>query len=89
MTQYLKSGTYYNLNIQKKIILINKDFVWNPIFRLIYLRKANLICHKDVKKNINILFINVITKIKQSKSNTKSAQKVKSITNLFKSKLQN
>lgn len=67
-------------NFEKKIILINEEFVWNAIFRLIYSKKANLIYHKNIKKNINILYNNKISEPKQSKLNTTSANKIKPST---------
>lgn len=64
---------------KKKITLINKKFILNVIFKLIYLDKINFMHHKGVKKNINLLYMDITTKVKQSKSDIKYVQKVKSI----------
>lgn len=64
---------------KKKIILINKKFVQDIIFRHIYLKKTNFIYYKSIKRNINVLYTNATTKIKWSKLNIESAQKIKLI----------
>lgn len=67
------------LRFQKKISSIDRKFVQNAIFKLIYLKKANLVYYKGIKKNINILHKNATAKFKQSKSETESAEEVRPV----------
>lgn len=67
------------LRFQKKISLIDEKFVQNAVLKFIYPEKANLVRHRDIKKNINVSHKTVIAKLKQSKSEAESAKEVKSI----------
>lgn len=65
------------LRFQKKIFSINKKFVWNVVFKFIYLKKANFVYYRSTKKNINISYKNAIAKFKQFKSKVEFAEKIK------------
>lgn len=67
------------LRFKKMITLTDEKFVWNIVFRLIDLEKANFVHHRGAKKNIDVIHINATTKFKQSKSDIESTRKVKPI----------
>lgn len=46
---------------------MKKKFIWNAVFRLIHLKKPNFVHQKSAKNHINIMFINVNTKVKLTK----------------------
>lgn len=67
------------LRFQKRISLKDKKFVLNAVFRFIRLEKANLFYYRGSKRNIDILYKNKTAKLKQSKSETVSAEEVRPI----------
>lgn len=52
------------LRFWKKISTIDRKFVQNTVFKLIYLEKAKLVRYKDTKRNIDILYKNATTEFK-------------------------
>lgn len=62
---------------QKKISSIDRKFVQNAIFRLIHLKKTNLVHHRGSRRNINVSHKNATAKLKQLKSEAESSEEVR------------
>ncbi len=71
------------LKLQNRITSKNKNFIQSAIHRLTHFEKANLVRHKNVKKSIRTGQTEVDGKLKQSRSDTESTKRPKSIAVLI------
>lgn len=67
------------LKFLNRIISKNKYFIQSAIYKLIHLEKANLVQHKNVKRNIKTGHTKANAKIKQLRSDTEFTKKSKSV----------